>query len=98
MPTSQARIETPNARKYLTQLAKHFAQKIEVEASDDEARLSFLVGPAHLRADDAGLAIRVEATDEEGVERLKNVVWRHLERFAFREPDLQVAWSTPDAA
>ena len=93
MPIAQTRVETPNARKYLAQLAKHFAHKIEVVASDEEARLVFPLGPADLHADDAALAIRVEAPDADGVERLTDVVWRHLERFSFREPDLRAAWA-----
>ena len=46
MPQAQARLATPNARKYLAQLSKHFAHKIEVEASEDEARLVLLAGPS----------------------------------------------------
>ena len=75
MPIAQTRVETPNARKYLAQLAKHFAHKIEVVASDEVARLVFPLGPADLHADDAALAIRVEAPDADGVERLKDVIW-----------------------
>ena len=93
MPEAQARFETPNARKYLTQLSKHFAHKIEVEASEDEARLAFPVGPIRLKADETVLAVEVQAADAEGVERLKDVLWRHLERFAFREPELQANWT-----
>ena len=93
MPQAQARLETPNARKYLAQLSKHFAHKIEVEAFEDEARLAFLAGPIRLKANEAVLAIEVEAADAEGVERLKDVLWRHLERFAFREPELRATWS-----
>ena len=93
MPTASTRMETPNARKYLVQLAKHFAHKIEVEASESEARLLFPAGPIRLTADDAVLAAEVEAADAEGIERLKDVLWRHLERFAFREPELRATWT-----
>lgn len=92
MPTASARIETPNARKYLAQLSKHFAHKIAVEGSEDDARLSFPAGPIHLSADDAALHVRVEAADAESIDRLKDVLWRHFERFAFREPELRAAW------
>ncbi len=93
MLTAHTTIETPNARKYLAQLSKHFAHKIEVETSDDDARLSFPAGPIHLKADGAALSVSVEAADKEGVDRLKDVLWRHLERFAFREPELRAAWA-----
>ncbi len=92
MPVAQARLETPNARKYLTQLSRHFAHKIEVEANETEARLVFPAGPIRLRADERVLAVDVEAADAEGIERLKDVLWRHLERFAFREPELRATW------
>lgn len=96
MLIASTRLETQNARKYLAQLSKHFAHKIEVEASADKARLSFPAGPIRLQADDAALVVSVEAADPEGLDRLKDVLWRHLERFAFREPDLRAAWT--DAA
>lgn len=93
MPTARTSMETPNARKYLAQLSKHFAHKIEVEGSEDDARLSFPAGPIHLKADDVALSVIVEAADREGVDRLKDVLWRHLERFAFREPELRATWA-----
>ena len=93
MLTAHTTIQTPNARKYLAQLSKHFAHKIEVKGSEDDARLSFPTGPIHLKADDAALSVSVEAADKEGVDRLKDVLWRHLERFAFREPELRAAWA-----
>ena len=93
MPTARTTIETQNARKYLGQLSKHFAHKIAVEGSEDAARLSFPAGPIHLKADDVALSVSVEAADREGVDQLKDVLWRHLERFAFREPELRATWA-----
>ncbi|MDF2810502.1 MAG: hypothetical protein K0S56_1533 [Microvirga sp.] len=42
------------------------------------------------------LAVRIEAGDAETLERMKDVVARHLDRFAFREAPLPFDWK--DAA
>ena len=39
------------------------------------------------------LVVAVEAEDGETLERMKDVVARHLDRFAFREAPLRFDWS-----
>ena len=92
MPTARTRFETGQGAKYLAQLCKHFAHKTTAECSDTEGRIDFNGGRTHLAADAAGLAIRVEAETDEGLDRLKGVVWSHLVRFAFREPAGEPVW------
>ncbi|TNC66611.1 DUF2218 domain-containing protein [Rubellimicrobium roseum] len=95
MRTAQTRFDTEQGAKYLAQLCKHFAHKTTAEWSDTEGRIEFTGGRAHLSAQPAGLAIRVEAEDEGTLDRLKGVVWSHLVRFAFREPERQPVWDAP---
>ncbi|RVV98573.1 DUF2218 domain-containing protein [Mesobaculum littorinae] len=92
MPTATARFETPNARRYLQQVCKHFAHKIEVDYTETEAHCALPVGPATLKADDAGLDMQVEAADAEGLARGEHVLWDHIKRFAFREEPADVVW------
>ncbi|WP_299938161.1 DUF2218 domain-containing protein [uncultured Pelagimonas sp.] len=84
---------TQNGPKYLQQLCKHFAHKIDVTHSDTEGTCSFPMGQAVLKADDAGLTIRFELKDQDAVDPARNVIDSHLERFAFRENFKHMTWS-----
>lgn len=93
MVTSEARVATELARRYLTQLAKHFQHKVPVELGEATARIAFPMGVCTLDAGSAPetLLMRAEAADAEALEKLEGVVARHLERFAFRDPP-EVVW------
>lgn len=94
MLRAEMHFETPNGRKYLAQLCKHFSHKIEVRYSDDEGVCSLPTGPANLRADDGSLTATVEAADDAGLERAKHIITDHLRRFAFREEPEEFTWTT----
>lgn len=93
MPQSQSRLETVNARRYLTQLAKHFGHKITIEDTPQGTRCDFAAATAWLNADDAGLSMRIEATDDQGLSRGQHVIEDHLLRFAFRELPAPLVWT-----
>ena len=90
---SEARIGTTLARRYLGQLCKHFAHKLQVDLAEagDAGRLIFGAGVCSLQADDAELRLRIDAASPEDAVVLQGVVERHLARFAFREPPV-VVW------
>lgn len=96
MPVAEMRFETPNGRKYLVQLCKHFAHKIEVEYTETEGRCVLPPGPALLSADDTGLTAKVEAADEAGLARSRHIIDDHLRRFAFRE-EPEFVWTDPSS-
>lgn len=97
MVATTTRIATPNGRRYLTQLCKHWGHKFEVTHGDDRGVVPFAADRRCLLAADAdGLDITVEAPDEETTTRLQGVVIEHLKRFAFREDLGDAAW-TPAA-
>ena len=93
MVETTRRFETEHGAKYLTQLCKHFAHKIEVSYADRHGECHFPFGNAVLDADDTALTIHVIAPDAEQLARAKSVIDDHLARFAFREPDRSIAWS-----
>lgn len=93
MKTATARFETPNGRKYLVQLCKHFGHKTEVEYTEDDGRCALSTGPAEMHADDGGITFRIQAEDATGLERGKDVITSHLVRFAFRENLEELSWS-----
>lgn len=86
-------IPTSHASRYLQQLCKHWSHKLVVEFTPEHGRVELPGGAiATMDADLGQLAVRIDAPDVETLERMKGVVMRHLERFAFREAPLPVTW------
>ncbi|MFE1600354.1 DUF2218 domain-containing protein [Methylobacterium sp. ID0610] len=93
--TAEARVETQNGSRYLTQLCKHWSHKFpETTFSPERGVVPFGEGrSATFEADAEGLTLRVSAPDAETLARLESVVAEHLARFAFREELGGVAWT-----
>lgn len=86
------RFATGSASKYLQQLCKHFAHKIEVRYDATSGEAALPPGPATLTAEPDELVIRITAPDEAGLVRARAVIDDHLARFAFRENFEQMSW------
>lgn len=84
--------QTQNASKYLQQLCKHFAHKIEVEYTATEGTAEFPGGTAKFLADDTTLTVDFALKGPENVPNAKMVIDKHLERFAFRENFTEMNW------
>lgn len=93
MHVTTGRFTTSNGSKYLQQLCKHFAHKIEVSFTETEGTCTFELGQAFLTADLDGLTIRFELNDAKSTEMAHQVIDKHLERFAFRENFTAMDWS-----
>lgn len=89
---SSATVPTAHAARYMVQLCKHFGHKIPASWDGQEGRITFEAGEAALRATPDTLLLVSSATDPAGLSQVERVVASHLERFAFREPDLAVEW------
>ena len=98
MLESVAYLETASGPKYLVQLCKHFAHKIEVSYSENHGECRFSCGTGLLDADEKGLRIVAKAEDEQGLVDTQHVIESHLVRFAFREELQPLAWQRPDKA
>lgn len=85
MPDSHAHVQTANASRYLIQLCKHFAHKIEVEYDSQKGHAKFLWGTCMMQAEEGQLILRCTGDDEPSLDRVQDVVHRHLVGFAFRE-------------
>ncbi len=93
MPSTTARVPTANASRYLQQLCKHWAHKLEVSFTPEHGEVKLPDGAlATMDAAPEALDVRIEAGDAEVLERMKGVVARHLDRFAFREAPLPFDW------
>ncbi|HUN49430.1 MAG TPA: DUF2218 domain-containing protein [Stellaceae bacterium] len=91
MPSSEARVSTAMARRYLGQLCKHFAHRIPVTQTEAAGRIEFPTGTCELRADTDLLVMRAEAADDAALTRVQEVVDSHLARFAFRDQP-EIRW------
>jgi len=86
-------IPTENAKRYLGQFVNHFAHKLPFVRHENNERgeVEFPLGLCTLNADETRLSIIVNAGTADEMDKLKEVVDRHLIRFAFRE-DLAINW------
>ncbi|UXS00054.1 DUF2218 domain-containing protein [Agrobacterium tumefaciens] len=92
MLEARAELKTESGSKYLVQLFKHFAHKIEVTYNEAHGECQFDFGAAKLDAEPEKLMIFVSAPDAEKLDRAKSVVESHLLRFAFREKVESLSW------
>jgi hypothetical protein len=91
MPQSRATISTTMAGRYMNQLCKHFAHKLPATLGEREGRIEFASGVCTLAVEGDLLVLDAAAPDEAMLDRLQEVVARHLERFAFRDKP-EVRW------
>ena len=93
MPTSTSTFVTENGQKYLTQLVKHFAHKIDAAADGGEGYANFVCGKAKFFADELGLRMDIDSPDQAALEKTQEIVEVHLVRFAFREKLEKLDWA-----
>lgn len=92
--TTTAAVPTAHASRYLQQLSKHWSHRFAVEFDAEQATIPFDNGAvARLQAAPETLAVTVEAETPEQLDRMKQVVAEHLDRFAFREAPLAFDWA-----
>jgi uncharacterized protein len=92
MAKTIAVVPTDSGWKYLQQLCKHWAHKLEVELGEQKGVVKFAEATAVMTSDDQALTVEIEANSPEVLERMKGVVSSHLDRFAFREAPLPFDW------
>jgi len=91
MLTSEARVSTAMARRYLGQLCKHFAHKTPVTETGEQGRIEFPTGVCEMQASADLLVMRAEAVDDAALARVQEVIDSHLARFAFRDTP-EIRW------
>lgn len=68
---SHARVATESAARYMTQLAKHWSHKFEVQYDATTATFPLPAGTCQMVAHPDGLDITIEAVDGESLARLE---------------------------
>lgn len=84
---------TPHASKYLQQLCKHFAHKIDVTFTPTRGTCHFEFGTAEMAADDEVLTVHITLKEATHLELAHMVIDQHLERFAHREAFKTMTWA-----
>jgi uncharacterized protein len=85
-------LRTEHASKYLTQLCKQFAHRIEVTYEGHHGECRFVCGATVLEAKEGELLITTISPDETQMMETQSIVERHLVRFAFRETIERLKW------
>ncbi|SRR6266566_2122412 len=67
-----------------------------VEWSDADGTLTFSWGRCTMQAGPDTLTVRLDATNEEDLQRIQDLITRNLERFGRRD-QLKVNWQRPEA-
>ncbi|MFT4171419.1 MAG: DUF2218 domain-containing protein [Rhodocyclaceae bacterium] len=91
MRTSQARLATPLARRYLTALCSHFTRKITVEYTDDHGLARFPQGECELSLDGDVLVLDCRAPDDTALASVEKVLNLHMQLFTRRDP-VTLSW------
>ena len=97
MPIATSSVPTDVAARYAKQLASHLGHKATVEETPQGTVIHIGAGSCLLRPGPAALQLDAEAPDDEGRERVKDVIGRHLVKFGQRN-ELVVDWTEGPAA
>ena len=92
MPTAQASVTIPTPARYMARLCNHFAHRVTVHRTPENARVDFPGGVGTMQAMADRLEMHIEANDVATIERLKEVVSRHLKQVAPAET-FEVNWA-----
>lgn len=85
------RIKTASASLYIGKLCRHFVHKIEATYTKDTGKAIFPAGSCDMHAEPEYLVFNIESADEEGLNKMKGALDRHLIKFAYKE-DLEINW------
>jgi hypothetical protein len=98
MLSSEARVETDQPERYIKQLVSHLAHRLSTSTSADGSGLIEVERGRCTLSPQAGvLVLAATAEDDAAMERIQDVVGRHLERFGARA-GLRVGWSVVTSA
>ena len=85
--------KTEHASRYLQQLCKHWGHKFEARFDQNTGEVKMPFGRLNLYATDDKLLITIKKSADADPETLKSVIEQHLNRFAFKEGDLDFEWA-----
>jgi hypothetical protein len=94
--TARADVATDAPARYAKQLVSHLGRRVEWTTDGPVSTATIAGGTGIVEVADGVLILRAEAPDTEALERVQDVLGRHLERFGQRN-ELVVTWAAdPD--
>jgi uncharacterized protein len=90
--TARADVTTDSPERYAKQLVSHLGRKVEFTVDGATSRASIAGGTGVIEVGDGVLTLHAEAPDAETLDRVQDVLGRHLERFGQRN-ELSVVWT-----
>lgn len=84
---------TVHGSKYISQLCKHFAHKVEVNWDEHEGRAALPTGSLVMQADAEALRFHIVSEDAKAMIQARFTVDSHLVTFAHREGYTGLSWS-----
>jgi hypothetical protein len=94
---ARADVPTDAPARYAKQLVSHLGRRVEWTTEGPLSTAPIAGGTGSVEVGDGVLVLRAQAPDAEALERVKDVLGRHLERFGQRS-DLVVTWAVDGAA
>ncbi len=89
---SHATVTIERPARYAKQLVSHLSNKVESEEVDGGWQLHIATGVGTVLPQVETLELRAEAPSEEALERIQDVLGRHLIKFAAKLGDVSVDW------
>ncbi|WP_338153185.1 DUF2218 domain-containing protein [Pseudophaeobacter leonis] len=92
MLRQRGQFKTQHASKYLQQLCKHFAHKVDVTYDLTQGDVDFPFGKARLQAREDAIFAEITGESEAALASGRAVIDVHLKTFAFRESFEGMDW------
>ena len=94
--TARADVRTDAPGRYAKQLVAHLGHKLEFTTVGAVSTATIGTGVGAVEVGDGVLVLHATGPDTAALERVKDVLGRHLERFGTRQ-ELAVVWDDADA-
>jgi hypothetical protein len=91
--TARADVPTDAPERYAKQLVSHLGRRVEFTTDGPTSTAAIAGGSGSIKVGDGVITLRAEAPDQETLDRVQDVLGRHLERFGQRN-ELAVVWTT----
>ena len=95
--SSRADVPTDAPERYAKQLVSHLGRKTEWTTEGPVSKATIAGGTGVVEVGDGVLTLLAEASDTETLDRVQDVLGRHLERFGQRN-ELTVVWTQTQPA
>jgi hypothetical protein len=95
--TARADVRTDVPERYAKQLVSHLGRRVEFTVDGPRSTASIAGGTGVVEVGDGVITLLAEASDTETLDRVQDVLGRHLERFGQRN-ELVVEWTADQPA